>query len=429
MKKVSTTAYARDNKLNRDLLFKALEEKQYIEKVDNRYILTKKGKVIEGSYMAGLSGGEFIVWPNNIKFLDIDYKQLTAKNLNKKATEKKTNSTNKLTHIEKDEIIKLIKSGKSSNVIAQQFGVSPPTIWGIKAHVTMGSYKNDTKGVYKVDKRKDSDYNFWDNIYIESINKCKPSFSWDSRQWRLTDRGAAILDSHVKCDVYNKYYAGHHSIILNSQFTKLFAKRFAKNMIISSFEHLFVNDYGAGQGIASFLLIENLIKHKIKLKSLRIHFIEPSGIALNRAKSYLTMQYNSYNFCDSFKIKCIQSKLANLSSSKIYKSKLDRDKSTLKIHLFSNILDVSSVNVSKLNKDLLNCFEGENIFVISSPNNINGPNRISSFTNFYKGKESFRNIEMAKLYNVKGKHYRFRKSKKIKIYQENYFGSQFSIKL
>ncbi len=42
---------------------------------------------------------------------------------------------------QKAEVIRLLKEGKlSSGEIAKRVGVSPPTVWACKAHITMGTY-------------------------------------------------------------------------------------------------------------------------------------------------------------------------------------------------------------------------------------------------------------------------------------------------
>ena len=116
--------------------------------------------------------------------------------------------------------------------------------------------------------KKAKGYNFWDDVYVASIKRCSPSFEWNTIQWRLTNRGTAILDTDSKCDIYNKYYAGRHYGVLSHQMRllldhpALFGK-LAKNNI-----NIAINDYGCGQGFATFALLEQMLSKRSKNKSI-----------------------------------------------------------------------------------------------------------------------------------------------------------------
>lgn len=82
MKLISTTALAKDRKLEPKNLFDQLKSKGWIYKKDEQWNLTKEGKLAGGETQYNPKFGEYIVWPSNI---DIEKKTSKIKTL--KATE------------------------------------------------------------------------------------------------------------------------------------------------------------------------------------------------------------------------------------------------------------------------------------------------------------------------------------------------------
>ena len=93
-------------------------------------------------------------------------------------------------------------------------------------------------------------------------------------------------------------------------------------------------DYGCGQGLASFLFLEEFYSDFKKGIS-KIKLIEPSSLALKRAR-IISQRYSP-------NIVHINKKLDDLETKD-----LETDQSLWKIHLFSNILDVNNFDVDKL---------------------------------------------------------------------------------
>lgn len=126
-----------------------------------------------------------------------------------------------------------------------------------------------------------------------------------------------------------------------------------------------VVDYGCGQGIASLALIDHLMSSPYTVEALDILLIEPSAIALNRAKLWITTWLEKHPHIE-----------VNLTVRQQYIDELDTDflafnkNEYVYIHLFSNILDLhylGSFNISPLCHKINNQ-PGEHLFIAISPN-------------------------------------------------------------
>jgi len=68
MKKLSTTALAKERNVESKELFKVLSEKKWIYKKDEKWNLTKEGRLAGGDLKYNPKFGEYIVWPSNIDY-------------------------------------------------------------------------------------------------------------------------------------------------------------------------------------------------------------------------------------------------------------------------------------------------------------------------------------------------------------------------
>jgi len=71
MKKISTTALAKELGMESSVLFQNLSKKKWIYKKDGKWKLTKEGRIAGGSTQFNPSYGEYVVWPVD---LDLDKK-------------------------------------------------------------------------------------------------------------------------------------------------------------------------------------------------------------------------------------------------------------------------------------------------------------------------------------------------------------------
>ncbi len=175
------------------------------------------------------------------------------------------------------------------------------------------------------------------------------------------DYGHAILDNQ---DQLNKYFYAYSSMIKH-QWVPMF-----DNLNLSS-SNIEIIDYACGQGLASMLFLD---KHKDTSNCLNITLIEPSKIALNRAKKILQC------YLPKAKVQIINKVLDD-----VVKNDIQASDSTIKLHLFSNILDMDVFNIGEL-LDKITTIKGRNYFIAMSSdrNSFGGAERLDMFHNYFK---------------------------------------------
>jgi len=115
-------------------------------------------------------------------------------------------------------------------------------------------------------------------------------------------------------------------------------------------------DWACGQGLASVVLHEYINNNKSKLNISRVVLIEPSEIALKRAALHVR------HFAKQCEIKTI---LKDIDS--VQHTDIQSNANTIKIHLFSNILDVDGFSMQHLISLIAQTQKGNNYFVCVSP--------------------------------------------------------------
>lgn len=162
-------------------------------------------------------------------------------------------------------------------------------------------------------------------------------------------RGIEIIDNEQMLCQYIKSYGHMHKEKLIDSFATFDFTHLEGNQIE-------IIDWGCGQAIATYVFLEYITNKKIKLDIKSIKLIEPSNLALKRGLLYLN-QLNT-----KIKIKAINKDIDNLE---------DRDLTTnnkaVKIHFFSNILDVPSFKLSTLISRLKKTQQDINYFFCVSP--------------------------------------------------------------
>lgn len=204
----------------------------------------------------------------------------------------------------------------------------------------------------------------------KSFLKSKTTFEKD-RLWSELNNGIAILQTADQLNAYVYSYGKMHELKLNDSFNKLFSKiNFSEHSTYS------IIDYGCGQGIATTVFLSYLKKHKLRQKQIeKIILIEPSLPALKRGS--LNVLTTLKPLKQNPKIETINKVLDD-----IVNSELQLSNSSIKLHLFSNILDVTAFDIAMLQKRICDTQSGENIFICVSPK-INST-RNDRLNDFYK---------------------------------------------
>jgi hypothetical protein len=192
------------------------------------------------------------------------------------------------------------------------------------------------------------------------------------------DYGHAILDTQ---DQLNKYLYAYGSMI-ERQWTPMFD---ALNL---SSENIEIIDYACGQGLASMLFFDKWKEKKMLLQ--KITLIEPSKIALNRANKILQC-YLPKQYLPNAKIKIINKKLDD-----VVENDIQANDNTIKLHLFSNIVDMNVFNIKEL-LDKITTIKGKNYFMVvsSDRNSFGGTKRLDMFHSYFKNNNNlYKNIKI-----------------------------------
>jgi len=152
-------------------------------------------------------------------------------------------------------------------------------------------------------------------------------------------------------------------------------------------------DWGCGQALATFIFIEHLFQNSIELDIKSIKLIEPSSVALKRGLLHLS------KWSDLIKIKPIHKDFDSLRDFDLF-----TNNESIKIHLFSNILDVPSFNLKNLISLIKKTQSNLNYFICISPYIDDNKNmRIQAFFNNFN--ENYDTVLLADRKNSKENDY------------------------
>lgn len=167
--------------------------------------------------------------------------------------------------------------------------------------------------------------------------------------FRSLGRGVAILEQEEQLFSYMKSYGLMHKAKLLSAFSNFPFNEIRDNNIE-------IYDWSCGQGLASIVLLEYLMDNNIVLKINRVTLIEPSEIALKRASLHVK------HFDSEVRIRTILKDMDSLEIADV--SGID---GSVKLHLFSNILDVEAYSMQHLIDTIKQGVRGNNYMVCVSP--------------------------------------------------------------
>lgn len=211
-----------------------------------------------------------------------------------------------------------------------------------------------------------------DDLSFESIRETArqslPQQYWNT-PWLLTNQGGSdyshtIYSQEIQLDAYLASYTDWHTGKLKRAFELL-------NPSLP--RQINVIDWACGQGIATLFLIDYIKQNKLSCSIKEVVLIEPSTIALQRAMFLI-------NLTDAnIKIRCINKSIDNVSSEDLVFT------SNLSVYqMFSNILDISGINLKHLTSILYVNKTSFNTLVCVSPFYYSGNVRINTFFNYFQ---------------------------------------------
>lgn len=190
---------------------------------------------------------------------------------------------------------------------------------------------NTFKAIWELNFRENQNFNFKDPEIYFSLR-----------------RGVEILTNPEQLIVYFVAYGKMHNDRLISAFNKLPSNFFKKKIQII--------DWACGQGLATMSYFDFLRTKSLDQNLKNVILIDPSEIALKRGALHV----------QKFKSD-VSIQLINKYLDKLDEQDFQVENSCVKLHFFSNILDIESFSMLKLNKLIRQNFQGENYFICVSP--------------------------------------------------------------
>ena len=216
-----------------------------------------------------------------------------------------------------------------------------------------------------------NNFNYIKDVYEVCINRYRQyPFKLSS-----IDRGKKILTSEKEVDTYISLFGAHHYYKLIEAFDALNLNKF-NNTYIETIS------YGCGAATDTCGLISYCYTKNISLSVNKITLIEPSTIALRRGVKYIK-QSLPYRVVSQLNIRSIYKLIGQLEEKDI-----TSNSKAIKLHIFSNILDIDSINLQNIASLINTTQKGSNYFICLGPNYFKSKNKINYFykilSNYFK---------------------------------------------
>lgn len=190
-----------------------------------------------------------------------------------------------------------------------------------------------------------------------------------SRPWTLTNRGGAdgthtIYSTELQLDAYLASYTAWHKGKLQQ------ALRLLKEPLPREFN---VIDWACGQGLATLFLLDYIRGRGLTCSIREVILVEPSTVALDRAEMLIKRAD------ESIQIRRIAKRIDDVTAEDLTLG------TTLPVYqMFSNILDISGIDLKHLFSILYANQKSLNTIVCVSPFYYSGNVRIESFFSYFK---------------------------------------------
>lgn len=222
--------------------------------------------------------------------------------------------------------------------------------------------------------------------YSALLNDAAPNFTsvrqisvnqWntinDSSVRNSLQRGVSVLTEEKQLFSYLYSYGKMHFKKMTTSFS------FLSDELFNDKVHII--DWACGQGLATISLLEYF---NVYIESFsKVTLIEPSEIAIRRASLHIQ------KFNPNVDILTINKDLDSLTNTDF-----SQNAAKVKIHLFSNILDIDLFSLTKLVDLMKTTFDGENYFICASPYiNTLKTSRLDSFVKSFSKNKKFTKIK------------------------------------
>ena len=220
-------------------------------------------------------------------------------------------------------------------------------------------------------------FDYITNVYEPSLKKYLNNnnyLRWQDAQ-NAIEKGRKILEFDEEVDTYIAFYGAHHYYKLIEAFEALDISRFNSGQ-------LEIFSYGCGAATATCSLISYCRERQINLPFQSLTLIEPSQISLDRGVEYIERALFPEEL-DRIDIRKTYKLIGQLKNND-----LASNSPAVKLHLFSNILDLKEINLESLASLIRKTQFGTNYFVCINPKNYESIIRINNFydnlSNFFQ---------------------------------------------
>jgi hypothetical protein len=179
--------------------------------------------------------------------------------------------------------------------------------------------------------------------------------------------GTGILDTSEEGITYMASYSDMHTIKLINAFNSLFNEVDLENKSVE------IIDWGCGQAFATCVLIDYIKDYNVNIDLSKFILIEPSCMTLQRGFEHINAIYQREPKPQTY--------LLNEKADSQLRIKNIPTSSNIKIHLFSNLLDLQSLDLEIVFQNVITNFNGINYFVCVSP--VNG-NKLQTFYKMFQ---------------------------------------------
>ena len=228
------------------------------------------------------------------------------------------------------------------------------------------------------------------NISFDSIRDISKDYimslpaSERNKLYESLNHGVNLLETDAQMKCYLFSFGKMHQAKINEVLPKL---------NISEFQNTDVQilDWGCGQGLATVCLFDYFNRQHFSLDSIKqVTLIEPSENALERACLHVGKYINDDRIIP------IQKYLDEVTAKEI------ESKHPVTIHLFSNILDIPTIDLQQLANKIKKSLSGKHFFICMGPLNA-GNNRIDVFFSYFsEAIKVFENAHNKQEYNSQG---------------------------
>jgi len=210
--------------------------------------------------------------------------------------------------------------------------------------------------------------------YPKTFDQLRRKYAHDYGLFGNLERGRAILKTEEELNQYLFSYGKMHEAKLEEC-----CKVFFDNIAIPRQKRIEIIDYACGQGLASIVCL-NYLKNSsgFPIENInKITLIDPGTIAIKRASKVLE---NSSNL-----------QLVNKELDELLKGDLVTGTNSIKIHLFSNILDMGNdyFNLQQLSQKISGSHRCMNYFICVSAL---GKTKLDFFMKSFSNYSGYKNI-------------------------------------